>query len=187
MIILAIDKINTMKKLITLLSLSISIAGFAQIYEEGEELQNNNKWTYGGGLGVGFGSNSSFYLQASPRVGYKVTNDLEVGGMGSISWATSSYDKSSMFGVGPYINYYVGRSFFVSGNLQQYFYNYKNKYVDYKISSDETALYVGGGYLQRISNNSYMQIGAMYNVLWKQNSSIMSTALVPTMGIVIGL
>ena len=27
-----------------------------------------SKWTFGGGLGVGFGSNSAFNLQVAPRV-----------------------------------------------------------------------------------------------------------------------
>jgi hypothetical protein len=92
-----------------------------------------------------------------------------------------------LFGVGPFINYYFARSFYASANLQEYFYNYKNKIYDYKVNGNETALYLGGGYMQQLGNHSYMQIGLMYNVLWKENSSILSSGLVPSVGFVIGM
>jgi hypothetical protein len=38
-----------------------------------------------------------------------------------------------------------------------------------------------------MGNNSYLQIGGMYNVLWKQNSSIFSSGFVPNIGVVFGL
>ena len=92
-----------------------------------------------------------------------------------------------MFGVGPFANYYFARSFYVGANLQQYFINYKDKFYDYKVNEQETALYLGGGYMQRIGGNSFMQLGVMYNVLWKENSSVFSSGLVPNIGFVVGL
>ncbi len=175
-----------MKKFIIPLMLVISGSLFSQV-SIGTGSQENNRWTFGGGIGVGFGSNSAFYLQASPRVGYKITDDLEGGVVGSVSWQTSDYYKSTMFGVGPFVNYYIARSFYVGANLQQYFINYKDKFYDYKVNEQETALYLGGGYMQRIGSNSFMQLGLMYNVLWKENSSVFSSGLVPNIGFVVGL
>ena len=175
-----------MKKFIIPLMLVISGSLFSQV-SIGTAAQENNRWTFGGGIGVGFGSNSAFYLQASPRVGYKITDDLEGGVVGSVSWQTSDYYKSTMFGVGPFVNYYIARSFYVGANLQQYFINYKDKFYDYKVNEQETALYLGGGYMQRIGSNSFMQLGLMYNVLWKENSSVFSSGLVPNIGFVVGL
>lgn len=175
-----------MKKFIIPLMLIISGSLFSQV-SIGTGSQQNNRWTFGGGIGLGFGSNSAFYLQASPRVGYKITDDLEGGVVGSISWQTSDYYKSTMFGVGPFVNYYIARSFYVGANLQQYFINYKDKFYDYKVNEQETALYLGGGYMQRIGGNSFMQLGLMYNVLWKENSSVFSSGLVPNIGFVVGL
>ncbi|MCW3160669.1 hypothetical protein [Chryseobacterium oryctis] len=175
-----------MKKGIISLVLLISGLAFSQILV-GTTQQDNNRWTFGGGIGLGFGSQSSFYLQASPRVGYRLTNDLEAGVVGSVSWQTSNYYRSTMFGIGPFANYYIARSFYVGANLQHYFINYKDKYYDYKVNEEETALYLGGGYMQRIGNNSYMQIGVMYNVLWKENSSVFSSGLIPNIGFVMGL
>lgn len=175
-----------MKKVIISLFITISGLLFSQI-AVGTSPENNNRWTFGGGIGVGFGSNSAFYLQASPRVGYKITNDLEGGIVGSVSWQTSDFYRSTMFGAGPFVNYYFARSFYAGANFQHYFINYKDKYYDYKMNEEESALYLGGGYMQRIGNNSFMQIGLMYNVLWKENSSIFSSGLIPNIGFVVGL
>ncbi|RKS96545.1 hypothetical protein [Chryseobacterium defluvii] len=176
-----------MKKFIIPLMLIISGSIFSQVSIGTTDQNSNNRWTFGGGIGLGFGSQSSFYLQASPRVGYRITNDLEGGVMGSVSWQTSDYYRSTMFGVGPFANYYFARSFYVGANLQHYFINFKDKYYDYKVNEEETALYLGGGYMQRIGNNSFMQIGIMYNVLWKENESVFSSGLIPNIGFVVGL
>ncbi|MDQ0066787.1 hypothetical protein [Chryseobacterium lathyri] len=175
-----------MKKFIIPIMLMVSGSIFSQITTS-TPVAETNRWTFGGGIGLGFGSNSSFYLQASPRIGYRITDDLEGGVVGSVSWQTSDYYKSTMFGVGPFANYYFARSFYVGANLQHYFINYKDKFYDYKVNEQETALYLGGGYMQRIGGNSFMQLGVMYNVLWKENSSVFSSGLVPSIGFVVGL
>jgi hypothetical protein len=87
-----------MKKLIISLMLIGSGSVFSQV-SVGTPTQEGSKWTFGGGIGVGFGSNSAFNLSASPRVGYRLTNDLEGGVIGTVSWQTSDYYKSTMFGV----------------------------------------------------------------------------------------
>lgn len=174
-----------MKKILTLSFLAISILSFSQIAMSPQT--SANRWTFGGGLGLGFGSNSSFNLQVSPRVGYKITDQLEAGMIGNVSWQTSDFYKSTMFGIGPFANYYFARSFFVGANLQQYFINSTEKYNNYKYSTDETALYLGGGYMQSIGNNAFAQFGIMYNVLWKERSSIFSSGFIPSVGFVVGL
>lgn len=81
-----------MKKLVSFLFLVISILGFSQV--DVNSGTQNNRWTFGGGLGLGFGSDSYFNLQVSPRVGYKITDQLEGGIIGNVSWQTSNYYKS---------------------------------------------------------------------------------------------
>ncbi len=186
MIILDIEKNNCMKKLAIFLLPFLFGLSYAQVSLSTPTV-SNNKWTFGGGLGLNFGSNKSFGFEVAPRVGYRLTNDLEAGVMGSVNWQSSDYYKSTMVGVGPFVNYYIARSFYISGNLQHYFINYKDKYYDYKATAEETALYLGGGYMQKIGNNSYLQLGVMYNVLYKENNSIFSGGLVPNIGFVVGL
>ncbi len=174
-----------MKKIFTLGLTVINILAYSQIaMNSGTQ---SNRWTFGGGLGVGFGSNSYFNLQVSPRVGYKITDQLEGGIIGNVSWQSSDYYKSTMFGVGPFVNYYFARSFFIGANLQQYFINSKEKFTGYKFDTDETALYLGGGYMQSLGNNAFVQFGIMYNVLWKERSSIFSSGFIPSVGFVVGL
>lgn len=175
-----------MKKIIFLFGLLTSGIAFSQV-AIGTNAGENNKWTFGGGIGLGFGSNSYFSIGVSPRVGYKVTDDLEVGALGSLTIQSSDYYSSSLIGFGPFVNYYFARSFYASANLQHYFINYKDKIYDYKAHDNETALYLGGGYLQRIGNNSYLQLGLMYNILYKENNSIFSSGLMPNIGFVVGL
>lgn len=174
-----------MKKYFSLLSLLFGLFAFAQVRALQEPPQN--RWTFGGGLGFGFGSNSYFDVQISPRVGYRLTEDLEAGIMGNFTLQSSKFYKSTMVGVGPFANYYFARSFYLGSSFQQYFINYKDKYTGYKNDTEESALYLGGGYMQKISTGSYFQIGLMYNVLYKENNSIFSSGLVPNVGFVIGL
>ena len=92
-----------------------------------------------------------------------------------------------MVGVGPFANYYFGRNFYLSGMFQEYFINQKNKYENVKYDTNESALYLGAGYMQRVGQHVYMQIGGMYNVLYDENKSAFSGGFVPNIGIVYGL
>ena len=177
-----------MKKYFTIVALAIFSLQNAQISTSTGT--SNNKWTFGGGASVGFsGGNggSGTTLGISPRVGYKVTENLEMGVLGSVLWNNSSYYSSTTFGIGPFANYYFSRSFYLSSLFQEYFFNQKNKISGYKYSGDEAALYLGAGYMQSIGGGAYMQIGASYNVLWNKNKSVFSSGFVPNIGFVIGL
>ena len=163
----------------------MSFSAFSQV----ENSTQNSKWTFGGYAGFtgGFCSNCSIAVQIAQRVGYKISENLETGLMGSLNWQNSSYSYSTLFGIGPFVNYYLGRNFYLGSQFQEYFIRQKIKSSEEKYSSNEAALYIGGGYMQRMGNNSYLQIGGMYNVLWKQNSSIFSSGFVPNIGVVFGL
>lgn len=175
-----------MKKFISFCLVFASMFAFSQIGIS--QTASSNRWTFGGGLGVGFGSNSSFNVGVSPRVGYRLTEDFEAGLMGNFTYQTSDYYNSTMFGVGPFANYYFARNFYLGSSFQQYFVNYNVKQDNgYKFSKDESALYLGGGYMTQIGNGSYFQVGLMYNVLWKENKSIFASGLVPSVGFVVGL
>lgn len=149
----------------------------------------NSKWTFGGyaGLGGAFGNGGGTSLYITPRVGYKLTENFEVGAASNLTWNNSKYFSSTMIGVGPFANYYFSRSFFLSGMFQQYFINQKDKQTEQKYSTDESALYLGGGYMQRLGDRVYMQIGGMYNVLYDRDKSVFSGGFIPNVGIVYGL
>lgn len=179
-----------MKKIILLSLITLGFAVNAQIGTSTQLGGENSKWTFGGsaGLGGSFGSGgggTSIYL--SPRVGYKLTEDLETGLASNFTWSNSDYYSATTIGVGPFINYYIARNFFLSGMFQEYFFNQTDKYNNLKHSGDEAALYLGGGYMQRIGEHAYMQIGGMYNVLYKKDKSVFGSGFIPSIGVVFGL
>ena len=178
-----------MKKI---LLLSMIISGFflnAQIGTSTQIGGENSKWTFGGyaGLGGAFGNGGGVSLYVTPRVGYTVTENLETGLASNLTWSNSKYYSSTMIGVGPFLNYYFSRNFYLSGMFQEYFINQKDKVNNLKYSADEAALYLGGGYMQRLGNRTYMQIGGMYNVLYKKDKSVFGGGFIPSVGIVYGL
>ena len=178
-----------MKKI---LLLSMIISGFflnAQIGTSTQIGGENSKWTFGGyaGLGGAFGNGGGVSLYITPRMGYKVTENLETGLASNLTWSNSKYYSSTMIGVGPFLNYYFSRNFYLSGMFQEYFINQKDKVNNLKYSADEAALYLGGGYMQRLGNRTYMQIGGMYNVLYKKDKSVFGGGFIPSVGIVYGL
>lgn len=178
-----------MKKIVFLSLLSLSFSATAQIATSRSFSDPVSKWTFGGyaGLGGSFGSNGSTSVYVSPRVGYKITDDFEAGLAGNFTWSNSSYYSSTTVGVGPFANYYIARNFYLSGMFQEYFFNQKNKLDGQKYSGDEAALYLGGGFMQRIGDRAYMQIGGMYNVLYDKNKSVFGSAFIPSVGVVFGL
>lgn len=179
-----------MKKLLLLSIISIGFSVNAQIGTSTQLGGENSKWTFGGsaGLGGSFGSNNggtSIYI--SPRIGYKLTENFEAGIVSDLTWTNAKYYSSNTIGVGPFVNYYIARNFYLSGMFQEYFFNQKNKLTYQKYSGEEAALYLGGGYLQRIGDRAYMQIGGMYNVLYKKDESVFGSGFVPSIGVVFGL
>lgn len=178
-----------MKKIILLLTFISAVGVSAQIGTATTVNNPDSKWTFGGyaGLGGAFGDGGGVSVYLSPRVGYKVTENLETGLASNVNWSNSKYYSSTMVGVGPFVNYYFSRSFFLSGMFQEYFINQKNKVDNLKYSGDEAALYLGGGYMQRLGERTYMQIGGMYNVLYNKQKSFLGGGFIPSIGIVYGL
>jgi hypothetical protein len=72
-------KTKTDEKIILSLLITTSIALSAQI--GGSTQIGNSKWTFGGNAGIsgGFGSNSGFGISVAPRVGYKISENVEAG------------------------------------------------------------------------------------------------------------
>lgn len=178
-----------MRKLSVLSLLAFSAFSYAQ-FGVGTSVNNStekSRWTVGGGANVGFSGGSygsGISLGITPRVGYMLTDQLETGVAAGITWTNNEYFRSTMFGVGPFANYYIAQNFFLNALYQHYFFNQKDKFYRRDYSADEPALYLGGGYLQRIGGHTFVQIGAMYNVLYRRDSSVFGGGFIPNIGIV---
>ena len=174
--------------LLTLVLFSVATLAMAQspnILDPNYQNSHSNRWTYGGNIGLSY--TYGLGVDISPRVGYKITDDLELAAIVNGSLQHSEYYRSLSVSVGPALSYYIGRAAYLSSSFQHYFVSLKNKSTDYTHNTEEDALYLGGGYMQQLGNNTYLQIGASYNVLYKKDKSIFSSGLVPHVGIVIGL
>ncbi len=145
----------------------------------------DTKWVFGGTAGAGFLGGDSFSLYASPTVGYKLHENLIGGLNGSLSYRSSKDFKSTIWGAGPFLRYYFARSFYVSANYTHYFFS-QDEYNE-RVNRNEGSLNIGGGYLQRLGGNAYLQIGATYNVLYKKGTSILGSPFVPYVGVIFGL
>ncbi len=144
-----------------------------------------SKWVFGGTAGLGFLGSEGFSVYANPKVGYKLTDNLIGGLSGSLSYRSYEDFKSTVWGIGPFMHYYFARTFFATANYKHYFVTQKQDGV--KAKGNEAALNIGAGYLQYLGGNTYFQIGATYNVLYKKDSSILGSPFVPYVGVIFGL
>jgi len=174
-----------MKKLLLGLLINSSLMVSAQVSTSMGSANNN--WVFGGSAGLHFGSYESFGISVSPRVGYRITPDLVLGLGAGYTYQGNKYYSNSMFDIGPFANYYIGRNFYLSADFKEYFMSLKNKESSEKFNHEESALYLGAGYMQQIGNRAFLQIGASYNVLYKKNESYFSNGFVPNIGVVFGL
>ena len=172
-----------MKKLLFLIVSIVSLACQAQdggnILLPENQKQNNffDNFTLGGDVG----------LSLAPRIGYKITNDLEAAFSVNYTYQDTDYAKYNILGLGPSLTYYIGRYLYVNGSFQHYFISTKSKSTRITYNTEESALYLGGGYMQYLGGRSYLRLGLTYNVLYDKNKSIFSSGLFPEVGIVIGL
>lgn len=172
-----------MKKLLSLFLVGSFIGLSAQVGMS----SSSNRWVFGGSAGLLFGSNNTFGVGVAPRVGYRITPDFVMGVGAGYSYQGNKYYSNSMVDVGPYAHYYIGRNFYLSADFKEYFMTINNKDLHEKFNHNESALYLGAGYMQQIGNGAYMQIGAAYNVLYNKDKSYFSGGFVPSIGVVFGL
>ena len=185
-----------MKKqfLFTIFVLSLSWGCWAQQPQEKNILLPENqkqhnpfdRFTFGGGIGGSIGS-SQWGVSLAPRIGYKITDNLEAAFSVNYSFQSGNNVKYHTWGLGPSLNYYIYRNFFVKAAYTHYFIKEIWKRTRDTYSYKEDALYLGGGYMQHLGGRSYLRLGLSYNVLYDKNKSIFSSGLSPEVGIVIGL
>ncbi len=175
------------KYILTLIVLLASVGAKAQISLSKTSITPISKWIFGGTAGAGLSGGDNFSIYATPTMGYKLTPNLVGGLSGSLSYQKSKYSKSTIWGLGPFLKYYIGRSFYASANYRHYFINQKIKSTGAKLEKEEGALNIGGGYIQHLGGHTFLEIGASYNLLYKEDSSILRSPFIPYVGIIIGL
>lgn len=172
------------------LLLLISIEHMGQTSNElGSEPQKESRWRVGGSLGLGgsFGSGGSqMVLGVSPRLGYRIGENLELGGKVSGTWQNSKYYTSSLYSFGPYLYYDLIENLYLNSSFMMNFLNQKDKLSQSKYTDNEPALWLGLGYALPMGNTMYMHFGAQYNLLYKKNESMFSSGFQPSIGFSFG-
>lgn len=177
-----------MKKLYFLLIMALGAHQLAAQEEPSPQaVPQPQRWTFGGSLGFSGGSGGRFGITVAPRVGYLLSPELEVGVRGSYTWLQSDWYTSNQVGIGPFANYYFPQRFYLGAQFQQNFLGQKMRDGGPTYTTSEAALFLGGGYLMRLGGSASLQLGLMYNVLYKANSNFYSSGLVPSIGVVFGL
>jgi hypothetical protein len=181
-----------MKKLLFLITSILSLACHAQddknILLPQNQKQSNffDNFTIGGNIGASFGNNL-WGVSLAPRIGYKVTEDFEVAFSVNYYYQKSPNVQYNSLSLGPSLNYYIARNFYVKASYQHYFIDQKTRGISEHYKREESALYLGAGYMQYLGGRSYLRLGFSYNVLYDKDKSIFSSGLSPEVGIVIGL
>ncbi len=175
------------KYILTLMILLSSMGAKAQISVSNTSFNPSSKWIFGGTAGAGFLGSAGFSISATPTIGYKLLPNLVGGLSGTMSYQQNKHSNFSIWGLGPFFKYYIGHSFYTSVNYRHYFIQQKIKSSGDKLNAEEGALNLGAGYLQHLGGNTFLEIGASYNVLYKEGSSILANPFMPYVGIIIGL
>jgi hypothetical protein len=176
-----------MKNIFFTTLLLISFSSFGQTSTD--ENRQPNKWRVGGGIGLGFGTNDQFSFSISPSVGYEITPMLEAGLSAGYQYSKWYSSKLNLFNFGPYVNFHPVNFLFLRGHFEHFIGTQKWKsgnpdILELKENMDESALWLGGGY--RSPGRVSFYAGLLYNVLYKDDSSIFSTGLRPMVGVSFG-
>ncbi len=181
-----------MKNIIILTLLFIGVYGWSQV-DATKPREKKGRVVVGGGLGLGF--NRGFNIQANPDIGYRIKG-FEFGASVGIAYQKYNgtddlYDpdfKYTLWNFGPYLLYMPIPQIYLRGQYQFYTGKWDIKSVNYQDQNyNESTLWLGGGYQDKIAEHVYYRIGFLYNVLYDENDSIFNSGFIPTIGISAGL
>ncbi|WP_340113261.1 hypothetical protein [Maribellus mangrovi] len=167
-----------MKSLIVFLFvLLISTMSFAQVADTTqvqEEMQkpklDRSKMYYGGYVTLNFSRDYSV-IGAQPMVAYKLTPKLSTGVQATyeyINYKNNSDYSGSNYGASVFSRYRVTPRLYAHAEFQLM--SYKWLYSDGDTRKTAPMLYLGGGYSQPITRNTWLTAQVLFDVLNHENS-----------------
>lgn len=160
-----------MKKHITVITLLLSVIIFAQQ----EEQPKKHFWDnvrIGGGIGLGFGNNSTT-IAIAPSAVYDFNKYFSMGlGLGYQFNKRGNF-KANIFNLGLISLYNPFQGLQLSAEFEQNFIN--TSYLSKNTSYNYPSLYLGAGY----SVHRNIAIGLRYDVLYDKNKSIYGSPYAP--------
>ena len=170
--------IANFKMVFSVLLLFISLCSFAQDQPDSHKAKSDfwNKVQFGGGLGLGIGSDYTD-ISVSPTAIYNANKYFSVGTGLQLSYSKAKNIYSSIIYGGSLIGLVNPiEEIQLSVELEQLRVNRSFQAIPNNIKDNfwSTGLYLGAGYR---ANN--VTIGAKYNVLYDKNKSVYSNAFMP--------
>ena len=162
-----------MKKLIILLFLFGSFNLLAQQNDSGST-GGGDQWYTGGGLQVGFSSNSTV-IGLNPILGYNITEDLSAGVGANVTYFKSGSLSTTVLGGNLFGRYLITPSIYAQSEFHM-------TSVDTSVigpqpengSSSERewipAFFVGGGYRQNIGARTAFNVTVLWDIIEDENS-----------------
>ena len=128
---------------------------------------SSGRWFFGGGIGLGFGDQS--YVEVSPFVGYRVTDQFSVGG--GVLWQhmeDNRYQKdlsTDNYGANLFARYAVYGPFYLQGEYEYLDYEYYRSDLTTARRS-ANSLFAGGGIAHPLGSNASAFVSLMYNLTY---------------------
>lgn len=172
-----------MKKHLLFIALIAFSLGFSQSTDSAP-----SKWRIGGGVGLNLGLNNDSYFgfNIAPFVGYSIHPSLEAGMTTGYQYSKWKNAKQNLFSFGPYLHFYPNQNLFLRAHYEYFTGNSKINFpTNSSFHFSEDALWLGGGY--RSTGKVQLYTGVLYNVLYKEDSSMFSNAFMPFVGVGIAL
>ncbi len=149
--------------------LLIGFNGSGQINGGLGNMQISDKISIGGNFGLNFSSIT--YINLSPTIGYKLTDQLTAG-VGFI-YQYVEYDKeiygfefkTSTYGGSLFARYRFLENFYATGEFQNLNMDTYDLNLNQRGRMNIPILFVGGGYLQSIGGKAYVSLSLLYDVL----------------------
>jgi Outer membrane protein beta-barrel domain len=170
------DVVNEIKKI----AVTDSIKPVIKPIALSDSLKKVDKLKFGCGVGVNFVGGTN--LSLSPNATYSLSKSISLGGGLQASYsALKNIQNTTTFGLNLLGNYNPIKQILTTLEFAQLKVKTTNESTPEKTSRSfwDTALFVGAGY----NINSKISIGAKYNMLYKEDKSVYSSAIVPFVNI----
>lgn len=175
----------------TFLVLLVSVSFAQSDTEINKRTSFRDRLYTGGGLGAGFGTVT--WVQLAPIVGYMITNEFSAGV--GVQYRYSSYKQvtpkisTNDYGVNLFARYNIKAPFFAQIEYEYLNHELINAIDLSTIRRGNTAFLAGGGMSQPLGGKAFLNITALYNLLYRPGDlfSPYSSPWVIRAGISLGL
>lgn len=137
-----------------------------------EKVPFGQRLIFGGNLGLQFGSYT--FVDVSPLVGYKVTDQLIMGlGATYIYYSVDDFPykySTNIFGGRAFTKYYLMENLFAHVEYEVLNMEVLDDLTYKLVRTNIPSLFVGGGYRQMMGERSAFELLLLYNVMEERNS-----------------